>query len=85
MFNSEAPAPAALCALKGYNCANAERVRLTVVVRKVHIATTVEGGAVSVGRTGLAGTPVVLIAVTEAIVVARAYFTEFAIEVRGRC
>ena len=48
--------------LKCYNGANAVRVRLIVVVRKVHIAITVEVGVVSVARTVLAGTPVVLIA-----------------------
>gem|GEM_PF-2898447 len=49
--------------LKCYNCANAVSVRLiVVVVRKVHIAITVEVGVVSVARTVLAGTPVVLIA-----------------------
>ena len=76
-----------LCiALKGYNCANAARVRLIVeVARKVHRASTAEAGVVSVARTALAGTPVVLIAVTEAIVVARANFTELTIEVRGCC
>ena len=88
MFNSKAPAPAAaaLCALKGYYCANAARARrLTEAVRKVHTASTVEAGAVSVARTALAGTPVGLTAVTEAIVVARANFTELTIEVRGCC